>query len=149
MKRDLTDPIPGYRTDLERSTASIACFPRLSRVGLFGLLVASLAIPVLSAAQEKKGEAPLRTVHGSIVDKDDNPVASSVVYLLNVRTQSVITRITDETGTYRFSGLDPNVDYEIHAEHDDLASPTRTVSSFDSRRDIEVVLKLSHKKPAH
>jgi hypothetical protein len=37
----------------------------------------------------------------------------------------------------------------VHAEHGDLASSTRTVSSFDSRRDIEVVLKLSHTKNAH
>jgi hypothetical protein len=126
---------------------SIASF---SRFGQFSFLVVSLAIFVFStAAQDKKGEPQLRTVHGSIVDKNDNPVASSVVYLLNVRTQSVITRITDDTGIYRFSGLDPNVDYEVHAEHNDLTSPTRTISSFDSRRDIEVILKLSHKRPAH
>ena len=58
------------------------------------------------------------------------------------------TYIADEAGNYRFSGLDPNVDYEIHAERDGLTSSTRTVSSFDSRRDIEVVLKLSKKKAA-
>jgi hypothetical protein len=40
------------------------------------------------------------------------------------------------------------VDYEIHAEHDGLTSSTRTISSFDTRRDIEVVLKLSKKKSA-
>lgn len=122
----------------------------LSRFGLFCFLFLSLAIFAFSTgAQDKKGEPQLRTVHGSTVDKDDNPVASSVVYLLNVRTQSIITRITDDTGTYRFSGLDPNVDYEIHAEHNEMTSPTRTISSFDSRRDIEVILKLSHKKAAH
>jgi hypothetical protein len=38
------------------------------------------------------------------------------------------------------------VDYEIHAEHDDMTSSIHTVSSFDSRRDIEVTLKLSKKK---
>ena len=47
---------------------------------------------------------------------------------------------------YRFSGLDSNVDYELHAEHGDFTSATRTVSSFNSSRDIEVTLKLSHKK---
>jgi Carboxypeptidase regulatory-like domain len=121
--------------------------PVFFRFALLSLLVVA---PVLSgSAQDKKAEAQLRTVHGSTVDKDDNPVASSIVYLLNVRTQSIITRITDDTGSYRFSGLDPNVDYEIHAENGDLASPIRTISSFDSRRDIEVILKLSRKKAAH
>jgi hypothetical protein len=41
------------------------------------------------------------------------------------------------------------VDYELHAEHGDLASTTRTISSYDSRRDLEVVLKLAKKKAAH
>jgi len=71
-----------------------------------------------------------------------------VVYLLNVKTQAVKTYIADDAGNYRFSGLDPNVDYEVHAEHNDMTSPTHTVSSFDSRRDVELVLKLSRKKPA-
>ncbi len=115
----------------------------------FGLaLVATLAL--LSAthamAQDKKGEAQLRTVHGAAVDANEDPVPSAIVYLVNVKTQSVKTYIADESGNYRFSGLDPNVDYELHAEHDDLTSATRTVSSFNSSRDIDVILKLSHKK---
>ena len=65
-----------------------------------------------------------------------------------MKSQAVKTYIADEAGNYRFSGLDPNVDYELHAEHDGLTSSTRTISSFDSRRDIEVVLKLSKKKSA-
>lgn len=116
------------------------------RLALLAALIAALLFP--ASAQDKKNEVPLRTLHGTALDKDENPLAGSVVYLLNVKTQAVTTRIADETGTYRFSGLDPNVDYEVHAEHDDLISPTRTVSSFDSRRDIEVILKLSHKKSA-
>jgi hypothetical protein len=120
---------------------------RFFRFALLAALAAALAIPV--GAQDKKAETQLRTVHGSAVDKNDNPVPSSVIYLLNLRTQSVTTRIADESGNYRFSGLDPNVDYEVHAEHDDLTSSTRTISSFDSRRDIEVILKLSRKKSAH
>jgi len=103
----------------------------------------------LPAAQAQKGEPELRTIHGSVVDKSENPVPASVVYLLNVKTQAVKSYFADEAGNYRFSGLDPNVDYEVHAEHGDLASSTRTVSSFDSRRDIEVVLKLSHTKNTH
>jgi len=101
-----------------------------------------------AAAQKKKGEQELRTVHGSVIDKGENPVPTSVVYLLNVKTQAVKTYIADDAGSFRFSGLDPNVDYEVHAEHGDLTSPTRTVSSFDSRRDIGVVLKLSRPKSA-
>jgi hypothetical protein len=114
-------------------------------------VVVALAILVAlpASAQDHKKEAQLRTLHGSVVDKDETPVPSSVVYLMNVKTQAVKTYIADDAGSYRFSGLDPNVDYQIHAEHDDLTSPAHTVSSFDSRRDIEVILKLSHKKNTH
>lgn len=117
-------------------------------IGMALLVALGLLVARPGAAQKKKGEQELRTVHGSVIDKGENPVPASVVYLLNVKTQAVKTYIADDAGSFRFSGLDPNVDYEVHAEHGDLMSPTRTVSSFDSRRDIGVVLKLSRPKSA-
>jgi Carboxypeptidase regulatory-like domain len=125
---------------------------RVFQIAIFCILV--LAAAPLGRAQEeskaqKKAEAQLKVLHGSVIDKDENPIASSVVYLKNLKSQAVKTYIADDSGNYRFSGLDPNVDYEIHAEHADLTSPVRTISSFDGRRDIEVVLKLSRKKPAN
>jgi hypothetical protein len=113
-------------------------------------LTLAIALPVRAQSKDqKRAEAQLRTVHGSVLDKEENPVASSVVYLKNLKSQAVKTYIADDSGRYRFSGLDPNVDYEIHAEHDDATSPTRTISNYDSRRDIEVMLKLSRKKAAN
>jgi protocatechuate 3,4-dioxygenase beta subunit len=114
--------------------------------------VVPLALAILvtagAAAQDKdkKREAQLRTVRGAVVDKQDDPIASAVVYLRNVRTETVKTYIADDTGHYRFSGLDPNVDYEIHAEHGDLTSAKRTISSFDTRKDIVINLKVDKKK---
>ena len=121
---------------------------RVSRSALFVLLTILTALPAVAhqTKDQKRAEAQLRTVHGLVEDKDENPVPSSVVYLLNVKTQAVRTSFADEKGLYRFSGLDPNVDYEIHAKHEDMTSSTRTISSFDSRRDIEITLKLSRKK---
>jgi hypothetical protein len=116
----------------------------LSLLAVAALLLAATAAP----AQDNKGELQLRTVHGVAVDGSENPIPSAIVYLVNMKTQSVKTYIADEAGNYRFSGLDPNVDYELHAEHDDLTSATRTVSSFNSSRDIEVVLKVTRKKKA-
>lgn len=115
-------------------------------LGRFTILLLMVLMGSFVSAQDKRAEAQLRTVHGSVVDSGENPVASGVVYLVNVKTQAVKTYIADDAGNYRFSGLDPNTDYELHAEHGDLTSATRTVSSFNSSRDIEVVLKLSRKK---
>jgi hypothetical protein len=121
----------------------------LFQVAAVLLLAVLVAIPARAQEEskaQKKAEAQLKVLHGSVIDKSENPVPSSVIYLKNVKSQAVKTYIADESGNYRFSGLDPNVDYEIHAERDGLTSSTRTVSSFDSRRDIEVTLKLSKKK---
>jgi hypothetical protein len=121
----------------------------LFQVAAVLFLAVLVAIPARAQEEskaQKKAEAQLKVLHGSVIDKSENPVPSSVIYLKNVKSQAVKTYIADESGNYRFSGLDPNVDYEIHAERDGLTSSTRTVSSFDSRRDIEVTLKLSKKK---
>ena len=108
------------------------------------------AILVLSVSGPTPGQtqnAPqLRTVHGVVEDKSEAPVGSAVIYLKNNRTQSITTHISENNGQYRFSGLDPNADYEIHAEHDTLMSGTHTVSSFDSRKDFEITLKLDREK---
>ena len=110
-------------------------------------LVALTFVFVLAAgAQDSKKESRLRTVRGIVSDKAENPLANSIVFLKDLRTNAVRSSFAEADGSYKFSGLDPNVDYEVHAEHDDTMSATRTVSSFDSRRDIEVILKLNRKK---
>jgi hypothetical protein len=97
-------------------------------------------------AQGKKG-TELRTVRGTVVDKGELPVDSGVVYLKNTRTQDVRTYITDKEGEFRFSGLDLNTDYEVHAEHDGATSTVHPISSFDTRSEVVLTLKLDHKKP--
>jgi Carboxypeptidase regulatory-like domain len=99
-----------------------------------------------AAAQDNKREAQLRTVRGVVTDKSDASIPASVVFLRNTRTNAVRSYIADDAGNYRFSGLDPNADYEIHAEKDGAKSQTRTVSSFDSRKDIVINLKIDKKK---
>ncbi len=114
------------------------------------LLVALLfVLPVVAAqavAQDNKNESQLRTVRGLVLDKSDAPISASVVFLKNNRTNAVRSYISDDAGNYRFSGLDPNADYELHAEKDGAKSQTRAISSFDSRKDIVLNLKLDKKK---
>ena len=110
------------------------------------LAVALLLFAAVGAAQDKKREAQLRTVRGVVADKSDSPLSGSVVFLKNMRTNTVRSSYTDDTGSYRFSGLDPNADYELFAEKEGTKSSTRTVSSFDSRKDIVLNLKIDKKK---
>jgi hypothetical protein len=75
-------------------------------------------------------------------------VETAVVYLRNARTQDIITHLSDKDGTFRFSGLDLNVDYEIHAEREGWTSATRSISNFDTRKEFVLTLKMDHKKTA-
>ena len=97
-------------------------------------------------AQNPKKESPLRTVLGAVTDKGDTPLPGGVVFLKNNRTGTINTRFADKDGNYRFSGLDPNADYEIHAELDGAKSPTKTISSLDGRKEILLNLKVDRKK---
>src|SRR6516162_6341530 len=109
-------------------------------VGLFLLIAFALA------AQESKKEAQLRTVRGVVSDKSDNPLPNSVVFLKNLRTNAVRSNFADSEGNYRFSGLDPNADYEVHAEFEGAKSPVRSVTSLDNRKEITLNLKIDRKK---
>src|SRR5437016_4022068 len=81
-----------------------------------GVAVLLSLLAAVGGAQDKKREAQLRTVRGVVADKSDSPLSGSVVFLKNVRTNSVRSSYTDDSGNYRFSGLDPNADYELIVE---------------------------------
>jgi hypothetical protein len=113
---------------------------------LFLLLLGMVLLSALAvAARDQKKEPPLRTVRGQVVNKDEKPLPSAIVYLKNLSNKSETTHIADDDGNYRFSGLDPNVDYEIHAEHQGQSSAKRTVSTFDNRKEIIIQLKVDRK----
>jgi hypothetical protein len=109
--------------------------------------VIAIAATVLFAQDRPKGkESELRTVRGTVVDKEETPVDTAVVYLRNVRTQDIITHLSGSDGTFRFSGLDLNADYEIHAEREGVTSANRSISNFDTRKEFVLTLKLDRKK---
>jgi len=116
-------------------------------MGVVTLFLAAATATVLLAQERPKGkESELRTVRGTVVDKQENPVETAVVYLKNAHTQDIITHLSDTDGTFRFSGLDLNVDYEIHAEKDGMTSSAHSISNFDTRKEFVLTLKLDHTK---
>ena len=89
-----------------------------------------------------------RRIRGVVLEQADNfkDGFNAVIYLKNTRNLTVKTYISNQGGQYRFSGLDPNADYEIHAEHNDMTSSNRTISSFDNRKEMNVTLKVDKEK---
>src|SRR4051812_11360238 len=92
------------------------------------------------------GDQPsMRTLVGQVVDKGDNPIPNAIVYLKNTKTLAVKTFIAQPDGNYRFHALSPNVDYEVHAEMSGKSSDVKTLSSFDSRKEAHINLRLDLK----
>jgi len=103
-----------------------------------------VVLAVLKAGEPApKNEPQTRTLTGQVTDKADAPLSGAVVYLQNTRTQAVRTFITDSGGNYRFSSLSFNVDYQVRAEYEGHKSDTKTLSSFDSRSNVVLHLKIN------
>jgi len=100
-----------------------------------------VAAPVV-AQGKKDQESAIRRVQGKVLDGNDAPVKDAVVYMKNLRTLAIKTLISDQQGRYTFMELSPNVDYQVWAESNGAKSSTKTVSSFDSRPQFDIDLKL-------
>lgn len=116
----------------------------MNRVWIF-LLAASLFCSAVSFAQKKKGSDQTRSVQGTVSAADDSPVDGVRVYLENTKTLQVRTFYTQKDGSFYFHELSPDVDYKLRAEFDGAASPTKTLSSFDTRKEAVLNLKLNKK----
>jgi hypothetical protein len=46
---------------------------------------------------------------------------------------------------YRFPSLSPNIDYQVYAQYQSHKSDTKTLSSFDSRPNAVINLKVEVK----
>jgi protocatechuate 3,4-dioxygenase beta subunit len=111
------------------------------------VIAAAVALAGATAAlpAPKKGEPNVRSVQGTVTDASDNPVNGAVVQLKNTKTLQIRSFITKEDGSYYFNGLSSDVDYELRADSQGASSPTKTLSSFDSRKAATINLKLNKK----
>src|SRR5215470_10127965 len=100
-----------------------------------------------SFAQKKKGDEAgnTRSVQGVVTAGDESSVDGAIVQLKNTKSLQIRSFVTKDGGTYYFQGLSPDVDYELRAEYHGNSSPTKTLSSFDSRKKAVINLKLNQK----
>lgn len=86
-------------------------------------------------AVKKKKEPPTKSVHGHVVDARKKSLTGAKVFIRNVNKKTTTVLVTDENGLYSIYGLDPKVDYEVHAEHGKFVSEKKSISSFLDRFD--------------
>jgi hypothetical protein len=104
-----------------------------------------LTLAIAAPAQKKdKADANTRGLAGTVTD-DDKPVAGAVVQLKDMRTLQVRSYISQEDGSYHFSGLKVDNDYQVKADHNEKSSGWKTLSVFDARKEPVMNLKLEKK----
>lgn len=108
------------------------------------LVFVATCVAVPSFAKDKAGGSG-RLLTGRVLDRQDNPLPDAVVYLSDARTRAVKTYIVGENGAYDFPALSPNVDYEVYAEYHGRKSDTKTVSQFDDRKQVSIILRVDNK----
>jgi hypothetical protein len=129
--------LPGEeRNGLDPATAVRARWMR----GLLLLLLACSAALPHSLAQSA------RVVQGMVQSTNDQPQPNAVVYLQDQKSQEVKTYITEADGHYRFGQLNSDVDYQLWAEYKGHKSKTKSISSFDSRKEFNFDLKIDTSK---
>jgi hypothetical protein len=100
-----------------------------------------VAVPGGAVFAQDRGPAQ-RVVQGKVVDAGGAPIKGAVVYLKDDRTLAVKSFFSDDQGGYRFGQLSQNTDYEIWAEYNGKKSAVKTISSFDSKNQFNINLKI-------
>ena len=108
-------------------------------VGVGAVLAAA---PRLGAQTQVAEKERVKNVTGTVMDKSEKPLGGAVVYLKNMKTLAVKSFISQDNGEFRFNALSPNVDYELYAEFNGARSSTKTISSFDSKMNVAMTLKI-------
>jgi len=112
---------------------------------LLGAVLMCLGASATRADEADRGQE-LRTLIGHVRTQQDQPLQKAIVYLKNTKSLVIKTYISDPDGSFRFPALSPNVDYEIYAEFHGARSDVKTVSAFDSRKEVNVTLKIKDAK---
>jgi len=122
---------------------------RVSRAGFAaGVVFAALAAGVVPVGT--RGSLPLaqaqnlgqRVVMGTVVDADAAAVAGATVFLRNSKTKSIRSYTSSKDGRFRFAQVNMTEDFDLWAEKEGKKSASKTVSSWDARKEFEAELKI-------
>jgi hypothetical protein len=83
-----------------------------------------------------------RTVSGNVVDSASAPVVGATVFLKNLKTKSIRSYTSTSNGRFYFAQVNMVEDFDLWAEKGGRKTETKTVSSWDARKNFVVELKM-------
>ena len=83
-----------------------------------------------------------RVVSGAVLDDASEPVIGATVFLKNEKTKAIRSYTSTKMGHFYFAQVNMAEDYDLWAEKGGKKSATKTVSSWDSRKEYVNDLKL-------
>jgi len=132
-------------------------------MNIFKFLPAVLLLACVAPAQDGPGQKPnvilqndrvknqkesnTRIIDGIVKDASDNPLADAIVQLKDTKTSNIVNFATKEDGKYVFRDLPMDINYELLAKHNDLSTPVKKISIYDTRKHVIVNFQLADAKP--
>jgi hypothetical protein len=113
-------------------------FARLLAVALF--LPAAIGVPSALRAQD----FGVKQLQGKVFSSSEAPLSGAIVYLENSRNNDIKSYITETDGGYHFADLSADTDYTVWAAFKGKKSAVKTVSSFDSRKNVFIDLHIKN-----
>jgi len=107
-----------------------------------GLALVTVGTVAAQQPKKEKEDPNVRSVEGLVVDSDQKPVPQAVIQLKDLRTLDIRSFRAQPDGSYHFSGLRNDTDYEVKAIYMDQSSDSKRLTVFDSRKVARIVLTL-------
>jgi hypothetical protein len=107
--------------------------------------VGSLALIAAPAASSAAQQPAQRVVQGKVVGSADTGLKGATVYLKDGHTLAVKSYIAGDDGSYRFGQLTQTADYQLWAEWNGKKSAVKNITSFDTRTEFNITLKIDTK----
>jgi Carboxypeptidase regulatory-like domain len=83
-----------------------------------------------------------RTVSGTVLNAESEPVSGATVFLRNEKTKSIRSYTSTADGHFHFAQVNMAEDFDLWVEKGGKKSAVKTVSSWDARKDFISDLKL-------
>ncbi|HEY6447258.1 MAG TPA: carboxypeptidase regulatory-like domain-containing protein [Acidobacteriaceae bacterium] len=123
-------PYPGAPFPMRRARAAwLVCA---------ALLLIATAVPPIRAQDYGVKQLNGKVLGGS----QDTPLGGAIVYIENSRNNDIKSYITENDGGYHFANLSADTDYTLWAAYKGKKSATKTVSSFDTRKQVFIDLHI-------